>query len=421
MKTMSKRHAIRLGTAAVLAATGGVTTATASAATTIAAPAVTSGYVWYIKTPYPFTFTEGTGATAVKFEYSIDGASLQSVPAVNDSAQADLEFTGSYDTLVVYAVAADGTVSAATTVIEEPEDDVWAADKDINGDGLPDLLTAGGPGTGLPSGMWQALGVGGGRLSVPATNLVDFGTNLPTGYLDGGQFVMGHYGQDGFEDIVAYEPGANDDSALEFIGSGDGSALSDGASITVEPSGWSADPFTGDSSLQITNGYDAAGLGNGLDGLFSTEGDSAHGYALDYLEADYVGFTPIQLSGQMTPDGTADWNKWRIAGDSVQSGIALYLWNESTGALYLWEGITVTDNGNQTGTMAYSQYKVSCAWNKGVKLTTLEAANFNGSVTPGLWAVDTNAVARAYVVSGLSTTHNARIKQVASSKLTATS
>jgi hypothetical protein len=414
MKNTVGRRGVGLAAVGALVASGGLAAGTASASTVIAAPTVNSAFVWYTDTAYAFTFSEAAGATATQFEYSIDGGALQTVPAVNNSAQVNLEFTGSYDTLDVYAVAADGTVSAVTTVVEQPDDNVWAADKDLNGDGLPDLLVAGGPGTGLASGIWQALGTGGGHLAVPATDIDGFGT-LPSSYLDGAQFVMGHYGQDGFEDIIDYSPATG--VGLESTGSGNGSALTNSAGITVETSNWFADPITGDVPSQITNGYDATGTGNQMDGFFSIAGDATHGYAMDYDVASYVGFTPLQLSGQDTPDGTADWNDWRIVGGSVQSGITLYLWNESTGALYLWEGVEVADNGNETGTMTYTQYQVSCDWNKGVSLPTLEAADFDGSVTPGLWAVGANAVAKAYAVSGLSTTHTARIRAVASAKL----
>lgn len=416
MKSTAGRRGIGLAAAGVLVASGGLAAGTASAATVIGAPMVSAPpVIWYTNTAYAFTFAEGAGATAVSFEYSINGGSLKSVPAVSGSAQVNLEFSGSYNTLDVYAVAADGTVSAAdASTVQPPDNNVWAADDDINGDGLPDLLTAGGAGTGLPSGIWQALGTGNGRLHAPATNLVGTITNSPASYFDGAQLVPGHFGQQGFEDVLAYIPSKG--LALKYIGSGNGSALY-GPSGTVEVSNWLADPITGDTPLQVTNGYDATGLGNRQDGLFSIAGDATHGYALGYDEGYAVGFSPIQLSGQKTPDGTADWNDWKIAGASVQSGIALYLWNQSTGALYLWEGIKVTDNGDGTGTMTYTQYQVSKHWQKGASLTTLEAADFAGSVTPGLWAVDSNAVAKAYVVSDLSTSHTAKIKVVASAGL----
>jgi hypothetical protein len=82
-------------------------------------------------------------------------------------------------------------------------------------------------------------------------------------------------------------------------------------------------------------------------------------------------------------------------------------------------GITVTDNGDQTGTLAYAQqYKISSDWNKGVALTTLEAADFNGSGTPGLWTVNAAGQADAYVISCLSTTtHTGSIQRTHSAKL----
>ena len=407
---------IGLAAAGVLVASGGLAAGTAAAATTIAAPTVSSPFLWYTNTPYTFTFTEPAGSTAASFEYSINGAALVSVPAVNDSVQANLEFSGSYDTLDVYAVAADGTVSAATALIEQPVDDnVWAADDDVNGDGLPDLLTAGGAGTGLPSGIWQALGTGGGHLQTPATNLVDADTGEVASYFDGAQLILGHFDQSGFEDVLAYNPSSG--QGLTFLGSGNGSALNNPASTVVDPSNWFADPITGDAPLQVTNGYAATGSGSNQDGLFAIAGDATHGYALDYVSGEFVGFSAIQLSGLKSPDGSADWNDWKIAGAQGQSGVDLYLWNRSTGALYLWEGIKVTDNGDGTGTLTSTQYEVSKHWNKGANLTTLEAADFDGTATPGLWAVSAKGVATAYVVSDLSTKHCAKIAAVASAKL----
>ena len=33
----------------------------------------------------------------------------------------------------------------------------------------------------------------------------------------------------------------------------------------------------------------------------------------------------------------------------------MFLWNQSTGALYLWQGVTAHDNGDSTGTLSYTQ------------------------------------------------------------------
>jgi hypothetical protein len=57
----------------------------------------------------------------------------------------------------------------------------------------------------------------------------------------------------------------------------------------------------------------------------------------------------------------------------------MFLWNQSTGALYLWQGVTAHDNGNSTGTFSYTQYLISPHWNRGKSLTTLEAADLNGT------------------------------------------
>jgi hypothetical protein len=87
----------------------------------------------------------------------------------------------------------------------------------------------------------------------------------------------------------------------------------------------------------------------------------------------------------------------------------MFLWNQSTGALYLWAGVTFTDNGNGTGTIAYTQYKISADWNKGRPLSTLEAADFDGDGVPDLWAVTPDGVATAYLISCLSATGTAKI------------
>lgn len=409
MKSNAFRRGARVGTAAaILTAVGGLAATAASAADAIAAPSVGSSTIWYADTPYLFTFTEDAGATAASFEYSINGASPQTVPAVNNSAQVELTFTRSYDTLDVYAVAPDGTVSVATTQNYYLDDNVWAADKDLNGDGLPDLLTTGGAGTGLPSGLWEALGTAGGDVTHPAVDLINADSGFPASSFDGAQAVLGHYGQSGFEDILVYRPGAA--TGEIFPGSGDGSALDEPSQVTDVYRSWLDDPITGDAPLQLTSGYDATGLGNGMDGLFSLAGDSTHGYALDYLEGWSFGFSPIQLSGVETPDGTGDWNDWRIAGATDQSGIALYLWNESTGRLYLWDGIKVVDNGDNTGAISYTQYRLSNNWNKGTALTTLEAADFGGAATADLWAVSPAGVATSYAVDDLSAAkHTGRI------------
>ena len=259
----------------------------------------------------------------------------------------------------------------------------------------------------------------------PATNIGTEGNGVGTTF-NGAEAIMGHFTDDGFTDVLIYYPSTGDvGGGMVLNGSGDGSVLQterSGNEVSIE-SGEFSDPFTGDNPTQVADGYNAAGLGSSTDALFATSGDSdsTNGYVLDYEEAWPVPaqFSAIQLSTAKTPDGTSDWNEWTIATAKVASGVAMYLWNESTGALYLWEGITVTDNGNETGTLAYAQqYKISSGWNKGVALTTLEAADFGGTGTPDLWTVNAAGKADAYVVSRLSTTtHSGSIHRTESENL----
>jgi hypothetical protein len=246
-------------------------------------------------------------------------------------------------------------------------------------------------------------------VSTSATNIGAEGNGVGSTF-DGAEAVMGNFANDGFQDILIYYPSTGYvGGGMVLNGSGNGSVLQtqrSGNEATI-PSGELADPVTGDNPTQIANGYDATGLNSYLDGLFATAGDSTEGYVLDYDEAGPAPsvFNPIQLSTATTPDGTSDWNDWQITTTKVASGVAMYLWNESTGALYLWEGVTVTDNGDQTGDLAYAQqYEISSDWNQGVALSSLEAADFSGSGTPDLWAVTPAGEAEAYVVCDLSAT-----------------
>jgi hypothetical protein len=334
----------------------------------------------------------------VAFDYDVNGGPTSTVTAVGGTAQASITPLARINNLSVTAVAADGTLSTPALYTAFAERAVPASDKDLNGDGVPDLVTTGGT-AGLGDGIWQALGTGStGRLATPATNISGTADgNGPDSYFNGAQLVVGHYSFEGFQDIVAYFPSVG--TGLVMPGSGDGSPLSsDGVFVLPNLN----DPITGDNPLRITGGLDASSAGNGFDGLFAITGDATRGWALDYDVPGFVGFTPLQLSGQATPDGTADWNDWTLATAQTPAGIDMFLWDQTTGALSLWTNVTVTADGSQTGTLTYTQYKLANRWNAGATLTTLEAADFGGAATAGLWTVDSAGIAHTYLVSGLS-------------------
>ena len=84
-----------------------------------------------------------------------------------------------------------------------------------------------------------------------------------------------------------------------------------------------------------------------------------NGYYLDYYDEFETGaFNNTFSIHTPTPDGTADCNEWTLATVDGTGGIGMFLWNESTGALYLWNNVSFTDNGDGTGDISYTQYEL---------------------------------------------------------------
>ena len=294
-----------------------------------------------------------------------------------------------------------------------------AADKDMNGDGLPDLLTVGGT-PGLQSGLWLAAGKPKnsaaaeiGQLNGSAMNIGINGAGLgepssPSEF-DGAQAITGQFYAQGFQDVLLYYPSGNfAGGGVILHGSGDGSALPPTSNVAIFQGALT--DANGDNPLQLVNAY-ASIYGTGQPDLLATSGDPANGYYLDYYQD---GFGPGTFFNTFaihspTPDGTADWNQWTLATLSYSGGVGIFLWNESTGALYLWTGVTFTDNGDGTGSIAYTQYQLSSNWNTGQPLSTLEAADFNGDGVPDFWAVTPSGTAIAYLVSDLSASGSGKI------------
>ncbi len=419
--------------AAAFAATATASAASAAtAATAISPPTITAPLgglgPYAVGSSVTFTFTETGVGTPVAYKYSLNGGKLVKIAAPSGTASVQIAVPERQtQSLTAYAVAADGTVSGGTLDNFIATLSPAAADKDLTGDGVPDLLTVGDT-TGLAPGLWLATGrtapgaAAKGRVKTPATDIGanGDGTSSPgsPADFDGAQAITGQFIGRGFQDVLLYFPSGSDAGGGEVMaGSGDGSVLQTNSGDTFSvPSGTFAD-LNSDNPLQIVNANGSI-YDTGLPDLLAINGDPVNGYYLDYYDATAPGsyYNTFSITTP-TPDGTNDWNQWTLATLDYSGGIGMFLWNESTGALYLWTNVSFTDNGTGTGSIAYTQYELSADWNKGQPLPTLEAADFGASAVPGLWAVTPAGVATAYMFSDLSATSGAKVKAGKSQQL----
>lgn len=418
-------HWKRLLVPAVVVGAVSASVTSASAATVISPPTISPpGGFYTAGTPVTFTFTETGVGAPVAYQYTLNDGATQTIPAPSGTASAEIAPTRQTNRLIAYAVAADGTVSGGTVDDFFARAATPAADKDLNGDGQPDLLTVGNT-AGLAPGLWQATGRpaaagSAGLVNLPATDIGVNGNGFSTigspADFNGAQVITGGFFGTGFQDVLVYYPSGfagQSEFAGEgevLAGQGDGSALEprSGNNCAIF-SGMLAD-FNGDNPLQVANAY-ASVNGSGLPDLLTVSGDPTNGYRLNYFISGGVpcAFFQTFAATTATPDGTADWNKWTLATLSDASGTGMFLWNQSTGALYLWQGVTAHDNGDGTGTLSYTQYLISPHWNRGKSLSTLEAADLNGDGVPDLWTVTSDGIVRAYMISNLSATGPAEI------------
>ncbi|MFI5927216.1 hypothetical protein ACIA3K_14655 [Micromonospora sp. NPDC051543] len=314
-------------------------------------------------------------------------------------------------------------VNTPTTAVAGP------VDKDLNGDGVPDLVTAGGTTTGLDSGVWTArgrinatTGVGTGRVKVPAVNIGIYGNgvtgNESPADFDGAQMITGTFWGTANQDFLAYYPGGDNAGGGVIIkGLGDGTMSRPyNANVSL------AREFLADdhdnSPIQLVNGYVADGVGDYIPDLIGIVGDTTNGYRLSYYPSVWAAGLYFRVSlNTATPTGGSDWQNWTLASTQLASGVALVLRNATTGDLYLWQGVTMTDNGDGTGALAYTQYRLASGWNTGVAVSSLLAADLNADGVADLWAVFPDGSVRAYLISNLSVSKPAKIRALQAQQL----
>src|ERR1035438_6757365 len=372
-------------------------------------PVVTAPAAVTISQPATFTVAPpASGPLPAAYSYQLNAGAPATVTAsASGDASITVVPTRATNTLTVTSLSAGGNVGGTATVVFNAAPAPSAADSDLNGDGKADLLTVGSSANGLPPGLWLALGQGNGQVVTAATDIGvngngSAGDNSPADFT-GAQVITGHFGGTGLQDVLAYSPsGPNAGQANILFGNGTGAPLQ--AQLSGNEQTLSAGTFTdlnGDNPLQLANAGDTSGQGYAVPDLIAINGDSANGY---YLEFDpdnggiggYLTEDPLTTP---TPTGGTDWNHWTIATAQLSSGTAMYLWDQSTGALYLWENLAYNMN---TGAFSSAQYVIAngstSTWNKGAALT-LEAADVNGDGTPDLWTVGAGATVTAYLAT----------------------
>jgi hypothetical protein len=382
----------------------------------------------------------GTSSAATEptaYTYQLNGGNAVTVAAGTSSPySATISVTPARRTnvLTVNASAAGGNIGQASYCVINAAAPSPAVDQDMTGDGIPDLLTVGNGTTGTAAGLWLAAGQGNdgrfdGTVATTATDIAPLGpqdVGTPSSW-DGMRAFTGQFTDSGFNDIEAYSPDTGDVYVLP--GQGDGSATtSDEENLTGILADTSQVSGNTNYPLQLVNAYNVSGDGEPYPdqiGLFDDPDSSVGAYlayfansdAFNSFDAGNFEGLPYELTNT-TPDGTMDWTDWTITTDyDVRGGTAytdMWLWNRSTGALYLWEltgltsetagGVNVATlaNTNPAATLAYTQTEISSGWNQNASLATFQATDVNGD--PGLVTVTGAGQVQSYAWNGTALT-----------------
>lgn len=408
-----------------------------SEGTTTATPDCTIG----TNAKFQFTDTNTNGGTVGSYRYQLNGAAPIDVTPTSTSSPytkvITLKPTRGTNILTITAVSSAGNVGGNSTAIftatAPSGNDAIAGD--LSGNGLPDLITVGN-GTTTPAGLWEANGQASGKVET-ATDIGYQGdaTGCTASAFNGDEAITGDFYDSGMQGILVYNPTtAGADAAASsgtatgavFSGTGDGSAfqtanICNNSTVpsndsTIETNITANELYsqyyyetsgTYDTPLQIANAYNADTTDDSaFDDLIGTNYDAASGaYFLTYFEntdspAWGTSLTILANSADngFTPTGGTDWNHWKIATTLIGGEVYMYLWNTSTGDLYLWQNVTVTSNGDATGTIAYTQYLIESAWST-ASAQTFEAADITGKGLPDIWTVDAAGNVTATLIS----------------------
>jgi hypothetical protein len=373
-----------------------------------------------IGTPAAFAIApDDTGNPPVKYQYRINGGAWATVVAdsAGNATATPTPTRLKTNVLDVIGVSASGNMGGDAQINSFPFDadpPATYADGDLDGDSTADTLTIGTAAATPAPGLWLATGTGSaGALGTTTTNIgtAGDGINDPGSADDftGARVITGTFtggsSHGGLQDALVYYPDTG--TAQILPGNGDGT-LEKPTTYAINVSSESA-PLTnsaGNLFTQLANAGKTSGTDSAPDfpdllGIASPDGTTKALYIIPALNEAAFG-DPVELANT-TPTGGTDWTNWQIASAQEDSGTALYLWNTSTKALYLWTGLTtVYDEDAETYSVTGNQYTISTSWSPGSP-NTIQAANLNGDSIPDLRVTRTTGTATAYLVTNLPT------------------
>ncbi len=371
-----------------------------------------------------FTLSPNAHSTVnpTSYTYQLNGGNPVTVAASTTSpfgASIAITPTRRTNVLIVNAVANSGNIGQSNYCVINAAAPATAADQDMSGDGIPDLLAVGTGTTGTAAGLWLASGQGsGGRfdgtVATTATDIAPLGPQdiaNPAAWT-GLRAITGQFTDGGFNDVEAYQPGTGNVYVLP--GEGDGTATTtDEESLTNIFDDVPSASGNTDAALQLVNAYNVSADGQPYPDQIGVFSDTSAGAYLAYFanndsfnsfDAGNFSGLPYELTNT-TPDGTMDWDHWTITTDQdTRGGVSytdMYLWNQSTGALYLWEltGLTNEATGgfgvNPAATLTYNQTRLSSSWDQNVSLVAFQATDIDGN--PGLVTVTNSGQVQSYV------------------------
>ncbi|WP_327399714.1 LamG domain-containing protein [Streptomyces sp. NBC_01288] len=395
-----------------------------------------------------FTLTDtNTSSAPGSYRYQLNGGNPVSVAASSSSpytATISLKPTTQTNVLTVTAVSSGGNIGDTDDYRFIAQAPATATDDDLNGDGNADLLTVGGKNS-LPSGLWQAVGTGSGKVDPVARNVGIDGngidtTETPTSF-DGTQAITGHFFTGaGFNDVLDYSYNtANGAISGEILrGQGDGTDLQPVDSLPITNStGVFAltTTTTGDGDTTTVTTTPATSIASGgnlyntLNGYTSTGYPDLllliNGYLYDEPSNDGQGMYPgadqaIELTEYnpyclaqntaTTTSCTTDWSGWSITTALDANGLPeLFARDTSTdtndpshGQLWYLSPDNLESLAN--GATALTSVEAATTGWDSVSQPTLQAADINNDNTPDLWTISSTGTATAHEMTLSGTT-----------------